>query len=239
MLHRDADLLVLDKPSGLATTSPDGRNCLSALAREIDPGAARMHPSSRLDAEVTGIVTFAKTDRAISALLHARKQGQYRRTYVGLASRAPEPAQGQWRWPIGEDAREPRKRVALPEDSTHGQHALSRYVVAQVLPQAALLLLFPHTGRTHQLRVHSARAGAPLIGDRHYGGPMHLVLGDGAVVRARRVMLHCAAVSLPAPDGSGVLHLSSPVPDDLRSMFSALGGDAALLSREAIAAASS
>lgn len=238
VLHRDEDLLVLDKPSGVPTTSPDGRNCLAALAREIDPDAQRMHPSSRLDAEVTGIVTFARTTRGIEALLRARKHAQYIRTYVGIASRAPEPQSGFWHWPIGEDPRDPRKRVALPERSKQGRSATSRYVVAQALPQAALVLLFPHTGRTHQLRVHVAHAGAPLLGDKHYGGPMQVVLSDGSVLRARRVLLHCARVAFPAPDGSGELCLQAEVPSDMRALLTSLGGDEAQLSAAAIAAAS-
>src|SRR6266545_3893474 len=72
VVHRDDDLLVIDKPSGLPTTSPDGVNCLASWAREHDPDAPRLHASSRLDAEVTGLVTFARTSRAIQQLTAAR-----------------------------------------------------------------------------------------------------------------------------------------------------------------------
>ncbi|HKP57025.1 MAG TPA: pseudouridine synthase, partial [Polyangiales bacterium] len=96
VVFRDADLLVLDKPSGLPTTSPDGGECLAAWARAHDPDAPRMHPSSRLDAEVTGLVTLARTPRAIQQLTAARAAGQYRRFYVGLAGRSPEPPAGDW-----------------------------------------------------------------------------------------------------------------------------------------------
>jgi len=234
VVYRDADLLVFDKPSGLPTTSPDGKNCLAAFARQLDPLAARMHPSSRLDAEVTGVVTFARTDRAIAALLAARAKGAYERTYVGLACHALEPASGQWCWPIAQDPREVRKRIALPEDSTEGSPALSLYQVHARLEQATCVLLFPQTGRTHQLRVHAARAGAALFGDRHYGGPSHAVLVDGRVVRARRVMLHCVRVVLPALDGDAQLCLEAPVPSDMLSFFSELGGDPRLLTASAI-----
>jgi 23S rRNA-/tRNA-specific pseudouridylate synthase len=236
ILHRDEDLLVIDKPAGLPTTSPDGRNCLTELAHELAPRAARVHASSRLDAEVTGIVTFALSDRAIHALLHARKHGRYMRTYVALASRSIEPAHGTWRWAIGIDPQDPRRRLALEEHSAHGKSATSSYVVAQSLAHAALIVLSPHTGRTHQLRVHAAQAGAPLYGDRHYGGPTHVTLADGTVVRARRVMLHCARVAFPVVNGVGELVLESPVPEDFRSMLRAFGGDERHLAPAALAA---
>jgi tRNA pseudouridine32 synthase/23S rRNA pseudouridine746 synthase len=113
VVHADDDLLIVDKPSGLPTTSPDGENCLASWARAYDPSAPRMHPSSRLDAEVTGLVTFARTSLAISQLTAARASGQYKRFYVGLAQRPPEPLEGDWRFPIGRDPRDPRRRVAL------------------------------------------------------------------------------------------------------------------------------
>jgi 23S rRNA-/tRNA-specific pseudouridylate synthase len=235
VLHRDADLLVLFKPAGLSTTSPDGRGCLTEIAARLDPHAPRLHASSRLDAEVTGIVTFARTTRAIAGLLEARQAGQYERYYLGLAVGAPEPPAGHFDWPIDRDPRDPRKRVALePAGSSQrtgklkGQEARTRYRVLHALPTAALLLLSPLTGRTHQLRVHVARAGVPLLGDRHYGGPVKQTLLDGRVLRAGRVMLHCARVRLPKFEHAAELQkltLDAPIPDDFRALWLALGGE--------------
>jgi 23S rRNA-/tRNA-specific pseudouridylate synthase len=230
IVFQDADLLVLDKPSGLSTTSPDGENCLAAFAKRMDPKAARMHASSRLDAEVTGIVTFARSDRAIGALLEARKAGAYERTYVGLASKPLEPPCGEWRWAIGQDPRDARKRVALLQDAEAGSQAHSRYQTHAPMNEGACVLLFPQTGRTHQLRVHVAKAGAALFGDRHYGGPAQVTRSDGRVIRARRVMLHCTRVVLPMFDGTGQRVLEAEIPADMRAFFRELGGDEAALS---------
>jgi 23S rRNA-/tRNA-specific pseudouridylate synthase len=234
VLHRDADLLVLYKPAGIATTSPDGRNCLTELAAQLDPRAPRLHASSRLDAEVTGVVTFARTTRAIEGLLAARREGRYERYYLGLATGPLQPAAGELDWPIDRDPRDPRKRVALERAAHSGrkgrstaQEARTRYRVLSALPSAALLLLSPLTGRTHQLRVHVARAGVPLLGDRHYGGPVKSTLPDGRVVRAGRVMLHCARVRLPRFDAADMLTLDAPIPDDFRAVWLGLGGTAA------------
>jgi 23S rRNA-/tRNA-specific pseudouridylate synthase len=229
IVHQDNHLLVLEKPTGLSTTSPDGTNCLASLARELDPHAPRMHASSRLDAEVTGLVTFARTERAIAALLQARRDGAYRRLYLGLSDRALSPTSGTFDWAIGLDARDPRKRVPLPAGDARGQVALSRYEVRCALPQVALFALRPETGRTHQLRVHVAKAGAPLLGDRPYGGTQRIVCDDGRVIRARRVMLHCARVEVPAVEGSENHVFVAPVPSDFRELFASLGGDATLL----------
>jgi 23S rRNA-/tRNA-specific pseudouridylate synthase len=245
VVHRDDDLLVIDKPSGLPTTSPDGENCLASWARAHDPDAPRMHASSRLDAEVTGLVTFARTTRAIEQLTAARAAGKYRRFYLGLARTLPEPADGEWRFPIGRDPRDPRKRVALasgrsvregrakPGKEARGacaaDSAWSRYRTLSSAPRVTLLLLMPETGRTHQLRVHAARGGAPLWGDKHYGGPARDVMEDGRVVTARRVMLHCTQLILPGIASPEPLVVHAPVADDMRGFFVALGGEPGLL----------
>src|SRR5262249_7674470 len=95
-------------------------------------------------------------------------------------------------------------------------------------PLAAALLLRPETGRTHQLRVHAARAGSPLLGDKHYGGEQRRVLPDGRVLRAARVMLHSSRVRLSLA-GAEPLTIDAPLPDDLGELWGKLGGEPAAL----------
>jgi 23S rRNA pseudouridine1911/1915/1917 synthase len=230
-VYADSDLLVLYKPAGLPTTSPDGENCLASWARAHDPAAPHMHASSRLDAEVTGLVTFARSARAIAALNAARKQGRYLRFYLALVAHAPQPEQGDWRWDIAKDPRNARRRTALPQGSGRGVLAHSRYQVLRALPNVTLLGLHPQTGRTHQLRVHATQAGSPLLGDKHYGGLSQVVLSDGRVLRAPRVMLHCARVTLPAIGTAEPLTLTAAVAPDMCLLFEQLGGVAELLQR--------
>jgi 23S rRNA-/tRNA-specific pseudouridylate synthase len=229
IVYRDSDLLVLNKPSGLPTTSPDGERCLTSCARELDPDAERLHASSRLDADVTGLVTFARTTRAIAALTAARAAGSYRRFYLGLASQLPDAISGEWRWAIARDPREPRRRIALPEHTAKADHAHTLYTVLGKLEPGALLSMRPQTGRTHQLRVHAARAGVALFGDKHYGGPIQLVQSNGRVLRAARVMLHCARLELPGIASQAELVVEAPLPSDMRDLFAALGGSDAWL----------
>lgn len=229
VLHRDRHFLVVAKPPGLPTTSPAAGDSLARRVHVLDPDAPRLHPSSRLDADVSGVVTFARTRRATKALLAARKRGAYERLYLALCARAPEPGAGRWERAIARDAHDPRKRVVC-DDPGEGQPAATDYRTAAQSPHACLLFLWPQTGRTHQLRVHAAGADVPLLGDRPYGGPGRVVLPDGRTTRLARVMLHCARVRVPDPDGSGCLTFLAPAPDDLVATWTRLGGDPAALS---------
>src|SRR5690349_14262869 len=169
VVHRDDSLLVLCKPAGLPTTSPSPREATLVKAAEaLDPDAPNLHPSSRLDADVSGLVTFARTPQATRYLLDARERGQYRRAYVGLVGRAPGPDEGLFDGPIGLDPRDQRKRRVAERSDLSARPASTRYRVLARSPHAALLWLEPITGRTHQLRVHLAHAGSPLLGDRPY-----------------------------------------------------------------------
>jgi 23S rRNA-/tRNA-specific pseudouridylate synthase len=220
----DRDLLVAVKPAGLATTAPhDGPSLTRTLGR-MRPGM--LHPSSRLDAEVTGLVTYAKTKRAIESLRRARAAGRYGRGYLALAASSPPAPEGLWEASIALDARDPTLRVAVSPGGTGTrlQDAKSGFRVRETVGGVVALWLTPYTGRTHQLRVHAAHAGAPLLGDVRYGGPKRVVLEDGRVLGARRVMLHCAWLRLPAVEGGGSIELRRAPPDDLRDLWLGLGG---------------
>lgn len=232
--HEDEHLLVLIKPPSLPTTSPDpAAECLATIARRRWAGAPRMHPTSRLDRDVTGLVTFAKTDRAIEALTLARREGRYRRTYLALVSGTPAEESGRWSWTIAIDPRDKTRRITVADGARaeRAQEARSRWERRGVASGCAALALFPETGRTHQLRVHAAAAGHPILGDTSYGGAPRVVLGDGRVIAARRVMLHCARLSLPdlARGGAAELVIEQPAPADLAGVWSALGGAPAAL----------
>lgn len=220
VIHRDRDLLVVHKPAGLPTTAPSGADACLVRWVETRFPTLRAHPTSRLDSPVSGLVTFALHKGANRRLLEARKSGAYHRRYLGISLRAPEADAGRWDWPISIDPRSHKRRVAGPG---RGERAASTdYSVVARTAACVLLALSPRTGRTHQLRVHAAEAGAPLFGDHAYGGERRFVGDDGRVVPARRVMLHCAAVGFPW--GSGVARFHAPVPSDFEDAWSLLGG---------------
>jgi 23S rRNA-/tRNA-specific pseudouridylate synthase len=224
VLLRTADLVAVAKPAGISTI-PDHSGAAHALiglvAHELGIDPARLHATSRLDREVSGVVFLALTAAAGERLLRARATGGYERRYVAIASRAPEPDAGRWDAAIGR-ARDPRLRAAK------GPGALAsttRYAVCSRGSRGeALLALAPVTGRTHQIRVHAAHAGSPLLGDRAYGGPARLTLANGRVVELRRVALHASRVAVPDADGGRVLAVA-PIPAELQDLWSALGGE--------------
>jgi len=208
--HRDDHLLILEKPSGLPTTRPDEGPCLVRVARALDRDAELNHPTSRLDAEVSGLVTFARTRRANEALEEARARGDYRRLYLGL-SPAPLPAlPARVETEIGIDPRDPRRR--LVNGGRDPKRAASRIAVRVETPHVALLELRPETGRTHQIRVHMASIGCPLYGDWLYG------TADPAGLN--RPALHAAQLAFEHPMTKMRITVSAPVPADMQALLS-------------------
>jgi 23S rRNA pseudouridine1911/1915/1917 synthase len=222
IIHHDDQLLVVHKPPGLPTTAPTPTEpCLVRWVRDRFPDI-QPHATSRLDAQVSGLVTFALDPDINRHLLEARRAGTYDRVYLGITIHPISSEHGDWTWPISIDPRNPKRRVAGPGRGE--REARTRYEVAARTSRATLLRLRPRTGRTHQLRVHAAEAGAPLFGDTLYQGERRKVLADGSVVTARRVMLHCGWVSFPRPSGGGRIELEAPVRPDMHQAWRALGG---------------
>jgi 23S rRNA-/tRNA-specific pseudouridylate synthase len=210
--------VAVDKPAGLPTI-PDqagASHALSALAARalgIDP--SRLHATSRLDRDVSGAVVFALDREAADRLQRLRDEHRYARRYLAIAARAPTPAEGSWSVPIGRAAN-PKHRAPNGPDAVD---ATTHYAVVAHAPPYALLALSPVTGRTHQIRVHASYAGAPLLGDRVYGGPTRATLPSGRVLAFDRIGLHAARVTL------GDTVIESPVPEKLRALWLALGGE--------------
>jgi 23S rRNA pseudouridine1911/1915/1917 synthase len=217
-------LVATDKPAGIPTI-PDqtgsSHALLAVLARTLGCDPSTLHATSRLDRDVSGVVLFARTREAAERLTRARSEGSYLRRYVAIATLAPASSltKGEWTAPIGR-AKDPKKRAAFGRDAVP---ARSLYEVVAPTEGRALLALEPLTGRTHQLRVHASHAGAPLLGDRAYGGDSRVVLGSGQVVPVRRIALHCARVVVPSASGHA-LEASAKIPKELRDLWTAMGG---------------
>jgi RluA family pseudouridine synthase len=228
-LAREGDLVAVDKPAGIPTIPDHAGASHSLLARVADAlglDPTRVHPTSRLDRDVSGVVVFALSRAAGERLMQARAEGRYERRYVALAQKAPAPERGAWDAPIGR-ARDPKLRMVSGRDAVP---ASTRYaVVAAARTGVAMLAVSPVTGRAHQIRVHASHAGAPLVGDRAYGGPTRVTLSGGRVLEPGRIALHAARVVVPRQGGrqTDPLVLSAPVPVELASLWSALGGEPA------------
>jgi RluA family pseudouridine synthase len=226
VIAREDDLVAVAKPAGIPTIPDHGgasHSLVARVAQTLGLEAVRVHPTSRLDRDVSGVVVFALSKAAGERLMQARVEGRYERRYLALAKQAPAPARGTWDAPVGR-GRDPKLRAVNGRDAVP---ATTRYAVTAVTTGGvAMLAVAPVTGRTHQIRVHAAHAGAPLLGDRAYGGPVRLTLPSGRVIEPGRIALHAARVVVPRPAGEPLV-LSAPLPPELASLWSALGGEPA------------
>ncbi len=221
--------VALDKPPGvsMATSAREDKSAAQAVARLLE--ACGEDPAEplllvhRLDVGTSGVVLLAKNDQAHRALSRAFQSRGARKTYRALAWGHPTPARGTYDDPLGQDPRDGRKMKVRHD----GKAALTRYETLARLPSVADLRLFPETGRTHQIRVHLAAHGHPIVGDDLYGGATrwHGVRGRGhrqALAGAARPMLHAervviAELSIDAaaplhPDHAQLLATLSPRP---------------------------
>ncbi len=224
VLAQTRDLVAVEKPAGVPTIADHAgsAHALVALAaRVLHIPESALHPTSRLDRDVSGVVVFARTQAAAQRLVRARAEGAYERRYVAITARAPSVGGGVWDAPIGR-TKDPRLRAVGGREAVL---ATTRYAVCARTPGDAVLLgLAPLTGRTHQIRVHAAHAGAPIVGDRAYGGPARLTLPSGRVLEPRRIALHAARVVVPDEHGAP-LSVSAIIPADLADVWLRLGGE--------------
>ena len=219
VIHEDAHLIAFNKPAGLS--SQGGRikahtldDLLWAFARSNGKRPDLVH---RLDRDTSGVILAAKTKPAAGFLGKALQMRRFRKTYLALVASAPEPRCGTIDAPLArqEIGRESYMRV-VAFDAPGAQGSQSRYRTLAASEDGALVELEPLTGRMHQLRVHMAHIGRPLIGDVRYGGAL-TVAGRAAP----RLMLHAARLSFPHPDG-GVTTVEAPAPADFADLRRAM-----------------
>ena len=217
VLYEDADLLVVEKPAGMAS-HPSGGHYRDTLANLVQSyllkkgEACRIRPVGRLDRETSGIMVFAKNQAAAARLGDQRKNGAFHKTYTALAvGELPAGSRGCIRQPIGPD---PEDRLRMRVDDG-GKPAVSHWEVEASGGGLSLLRLTLETGRTHQIRVHMAWMGCPLAGDSLYGGALEKEIG--------RTALHAGKVRLVQPFTGEVLEFEVPLPRDMERLAARRG----------------
>ncbi|MDQ6605232.1 MAG: RluA family pseudouridine synthase [Actinomycetota bacterium] len=209
MAYEDQHLMVVDKPAGVVVHPARGHRT-GTLAQALAGRAAggdepwRAGIVHRLDRNTSGLLVVAKSDpvqRALKALLTER---HLRREYLALVDGLPEARAGTIDAPIG---RHRRERVSMSIDSEEPREARTHFEVQRVLAGSALLQVVLDTGRTHQIRVHMAAIGHPVLGDKQYGGPMSFGL--------RRQFLHATRLAFPHPITGEAIDIRSELPEDL------------------------
>ncbi len=213
VLHEDAEILVIDKPPGLVMHPGPGHwtgTLLNALVHHVGRDLAdgqRVRPGlvHRLDKGTSGVLVIAKTDAAHRDLSRQFRAHSVHRVYLALVAGAVRRG-GLIERALGRDTRD-RRRVSTRSPAT--RRAVTEYRVAERLgPDATLVEARPRTGRTHQIRVHLASIGHPVLGDASYG----TAPADPALPRA---MLHAAVLGFMHPASGEYVEFRAPLPADM------------------------
>jgi len=219
IVYEDDDLLVVDKPAGLAVHPSPGHSShtlvnavlahcpgLSAIGGEGRPGIVH-----RLDKDTSGLIIVAKNDAAHLSLARQLKERQVEKTYLALVEGRVEPGEGVIDAPI---ARHPRHRKKMAVVAG-GREACTRYRVLREVGGRSLVEARPETGRTHQIRVHFASIGHPIVGDAVYGRGRR----ESPV---RRQFLHAQRLAFRHPRTGERLELEAPLAEDLAEALAEL-----------------
>lgn len=203
LIHRDESLIVVNKPTGLLAVpgrGADKQDCLASRVQAEFPDALVVH---RLDMATSGLVVFARGAEMQRRLSEMFRERDVEKRYVAVVAGKPEPAAGEVNLPIAADwPNRPLRKI----DAESGKPSLTRYCLLahDAGADTSRVELEPVTGRTHQLRVHMAAIGHPILGDALYGGEV-----SG---KAERLLLHARTLNLAHPLSGEPLGLMCEAP---------------------------
>jgi 23S rRNA pseudouridine1911/1915/1917 synthase len=227
VLYEDEHVIIVDKPAGLLTvpSGPGPRDEDTALqrvqeyARRLRPRAGFAERVHRLDRDTSGAIAFALSREARAGLIQTFREHHIDRMYLALVSGDPRTDGGEVDAPLREAWTSGRKAVARPGEAA--QPALTRWRLRERFSGAALLEVQLETGRQHQIRVHLAHVGLPIIGDPVYSRePLHPA--GPRTLRPGRPMLHAFRLGFRHPVTGERVAAESPIPEDMRRVLAAL-----------------
>ncbi|MGD8691973.1 MAG: RluA family pseudouridine synthase, partial [Methyloceanibacter sp.] len=222
-LYEDDDLLILNKPSGLAVQggTKTARHIDRLLEGMSDRPETRPRLVHRLDRDTSGVLVIAKKRSVAAKLGKAFQTRSVRKIYWALVHGVPKPPQGKIDAALVKAATPDGDRVrkARPGEQDKAQSAVTHYaVIDRAARQVALMSLKPVTGRQHQLRAHMSILGHPILGDTKYPSGTEQPQG-----LERRLHLHARRISFPHPSGEGVVDVTAPLPPHMEAAFAAFG----------------
>ncbi|MBD2166811.1 RluA family pseudouridine synthase [Calothrix membranacea FACHB-236] len=223
ILYEDDQLLILNKPAGLvvhpAPGHPDGTlvNALLAHCPNLPGigGVQRPGIVHRLDKDTTGAIAIAKTDIAYQHLQAQLQAKTARREYLGVVYGAPKAESGVIDFPIGRH-RQDRKKMAVVPIEEGGRNAITHWQIGERLGNYTLIHFQLETGRTHQIRVHSAKIGHPIVGDPVYGS------GRSIGVNLPGQALHAWRLKLQHPISGDLIEVTAPPPQTFVTLLEVL-----------------
>jgi 23S rRNA pseudouridine1911/1915/1917 synthase len=218
ILYRDADIIVLNKPAGIETQPTPARfqgTLYAALSEFLaDPFRPQISPAigmvQRLDRDTSGVILFSISPRAHKPLTTAITTRSLRKTYLALVAGVVPPGNHEIKSLLARSHRDNCVR-SIPKG---GKEAITRYRLIAASTTCSLVEVIPVTGRMHQIRVHLAEAGFPLLGDKRYGGPQQI--GD---ITISRHMLHALSLDFLHPLNQQGLLITAPLADDFQLLL--------------------
>lgn len=218
IVYEDPWLVVVDKPADMVVHPAPGNesgtlvNALLGRYRALPGGGERPGIVHRLDKDTSGLIVVARTQEAVAALAGQFKRREVHKDYLTLVIGTLRPPDGQIRGDIGRDPRNRQRMAVVPAG---GRDAFTAYRTEETFPGYSLVRVFPESGRMHQIRVHFAAAGHPVVGDNVYGRATR-------GLPLRRQFLHATRLQFRHPRSGDPLDFSSPLPPDLHGVLDRL-----------------
>lgn len=231
IVYEDDDLVVVNKPAGMVVHVGAGvrsGTLVNALLHHVGHvgtlaragGDLRPGIVHRLDRMTSGLVIVAKNDAALRDLSEQFKSREVKKTYLALVHGRVAGESGEIERPVGRD---PRRRIRMRTSGIAAREALTQYDVRRRFAYFTLLEVHPRTGRTHQIRVHLASIGHPVVGDTLYGAPSRLFAGSRDETKTlARTFLHAAAIRFRHPRTGEAMSLEAPLPAELQDFLQRL-----------------
>ncbi len=224
IVYEDSDILVINKAAGMVMHVGSGIksgtlvnallshiNRLSSIGGDLRPGIVH-----RLDKMTSGLVVVAKNDAAHRRLSEQFKSREVHKTYVALVHGRVAAERGEISKSVGRD---PRRRTRMKAGGIAPREALTKYRALRRFGHFTLVEALPQTGRTHQIRVHLASLGHPVVGDTTYGAPAKLRFGESEEPTLPRTFLHAAKLAFTHPISAAPLDFEAPLPEELSAFL--------------------
>ena len=214
IIFENEDLMLVNKPAGMVVHPSAGHETgtlinaalahapdMAGIGGEFRPGLVH-----RLDKDTSGLIVLAKNDATLQVLQQQIKERQVNKVYIALVDGHPPTPEGRVDAPIGRDSRH-RQRMAVVHPGK-GREAVTVYQTLKTFPEHTLLEVHPITGRTHQIRIHLAFIGCPIMGDKVYGH-------RNPTVPIERHFLHAAGLTLKLPGETSPHSFEAQLPNEL------------------------
>ncbi len=226
VIHKDDDLIVLNKPSGLAVQGGSNTKrhidgMLDALKFEYNEKPKLVH---RLDKDTSGVLIIARTRVAAQKLTKQFQSKTTEKYYWAVVKSAPKLREGKITLPLLKQGKKGHEKIIAAPDNEDAKSAITLFsTVATVPALASFMVLRPITGRTHQLRVHMAELGNVIIGDGKYGGTDAHIGGE----ISRKLHLHARHIKIPHPSNGDIFEITATISGHIKNTFHSLGFDEA------------